>query len=106
MVSIISLKQNFFMKNVFSDAVLRNCGVPQGSILGPPLFLIYIINLPQALKQTGSYLYADNTCIFYQDNNVEKTERVVNKQFLDGLWTKSYQFILGMIKQKQFFFFE
>ena len=73
MVSIISLKQKVFvtLENVFSDAGLINCGVRQRSILGPLLFLIYIDDLQQALKETGSCLYADGTCIFYQDKDLE-----------------------------------
>ena len=42
-----------------------NCGVLQGSIIGPLLFIIYCNELPKALKSTKCILYADDTTIFY-----------------------------------------
>ena len=79
----ISQTESFFVKleNVFSNARLINCGVPQGSILGPLLFLTYTKDLAQALNETGSYLYADNNGVFYQDKDVEKIEKILNKEF-------------------------
>ena len=50
-------------------------------MLGLLFFVIYINDLPQALNEYGSYLKADNICIFYQDKDVEKTEKILNKEF-------------------------
>ena len=72
--SVIKLFQSYLsnrlffvtLGDVFSDAGLINGGVLQGSFIGSLLFLIYINDIPQGLNETASYLYADDTCIFYQ----------------------------------------
>ena len=53
------------------------CDVPQGSILGPLLFLLYINDLPQAIA-SDSLLYADDTCIVFQ----HKSEIEIEKQLI------------------------
>ena len=73
----------FSQKNfVFSEAGTLKYGVPQGSILGPLLFLLHVNDLSQSLSDAGSYLYADDTCIFHQYKDVKKIENVLNKEFL------------------------
>ena len=57
-------------------------GVPQGSILGSLLFLSHANDFPQSLLDAGFYLYADDTCIFYQNEDVQKFENVSDKEFL------------------------
>ena len=71
MVSFLSHKRAFFVSlgNVSLEAGTINCGVRQVSIIGPLLFLLYINDIPQALLNSYTYLYAYNTSILINIRN-------------------------------------
>ena len=77
------LTNRLFLVNIrdtLSDPCVISCGVPQGSILGPLLFLLYVNDMPQAV-QSDLLLYADDTCLVYSDKNVLNIEKQLNNDF-------------------------
>ena len=60
---ILSILESFLCDGQSSPLYITNAGVPQGSVLGPTLFLVYINDLPdKLLSRIG--IYADDTTLF------------------------------------------
>ena len=53
-------------------------GIPQGSVLGPLLFLSYVNDIHQCSNKLKFYLFADDTNILYADKNLKSLENIVN----------------------------
>ena len=59
-----------------------SCGVPQGSVLGPLLFLIYINDFHNSSEKLSFYLFADDTNLLYADKNLKSLEKMVNNELV------------------------
>ena len=79
--SYLSGRKQYVSINGSNSSYLSvTCGVPQGSVLGPLLFLIYINDLPRASSKLAFYLFADDTNIYYEAGSLAELQSVVNKE--------------------------
>ena len=62
-----------------SDLMTVDCGVPQGSVLGPLLFLIYINDLHKAIQYCKVHHFADDTNLFHTSQSVKNLNKLVNR---------------------------
>ena len=69
------------VNNIHSKPLIINCGVPQGSILGPLLFNLYINDLASASNLTVR-LYADDACLTYSHHNISSLENKINSELM------------------------
>jgi hypothetical protein len=76
-------KKTLNIKTVTSTPKEIKCGVPQGSVLGPLLFLMFINDLPPVIYNAEVVLFADDTNILITENNIsllnEKIQNVKNR---------------------------
>ena len=66
------------MNGYESGLTAINCGVPQGSVLGPLLFLLYINDRNQAIKSCKVHHFAGDTNLSCLSNSIKKLNEQVN----------------------------
>ena len=81
-----------------SNLKIIKCGVPEGSILGPLLFLLYINDLPQAYEYFMPILLADDTNLFATGYNLNDISQINNEVDNEYAWVKANKLSLNIDK--------
>ena len=94
-----------FGKNEKTSELEITCGVPQGSILGPLLFLLYVNDLHRASTILAPIMFADDTNLFYSHSNLQTLYNVVNRELEECVeWFRANKLSLNAGKTKYILF--
>ena len=93
------------LSKTFSTLLPSTCGVPQGSILGPLLFLIYINDISRSSNLLQFLLFADDTTLFFSWANKNELINMMNSELkLVSDWFKANKLSLNATKTNYILF--
>ena len=104
--SYLRNRKQFISYNDKSSSILDiTCGVPQGSILGPLLFLLYVNDLQKASNIVKPIMFADDTNILFSDKHITSLFSTMNNELKNiQSWFNSNKLSLNASKTKYIFF--
>ena len=95
-------KQKTLAGGELSDFCILTCGIPQGSILGPLLFILYINDLPSCGVYSKPRMYADDATLTFAAEDPDTLQVIMNSD-LDTIqtWLKVNKLTLNVKKKRQ-----
>ena len=82
-----------------SECLDVKCGVPQGSILGPALFILYVIDMCNVSKSLKYILFADDTNLFYAGKDLNEVCELVSRELnILHMWFQVNKLSLNVAK--------
>lgn len=91
-------------KNCFSTEIKSKWGVPQGTVLGPTLFILYINDIVNSVKNCKIQLFADDTVMYVTGDDTEKIIETLNGELNNVVdWLNNNSLSLNISKTKVMF---
>jgi hypothetical protein len=98
-------KQRVILNGEKSDWSALKGGVPQGSVLGPLFFLVFINDLPEVIQYSKVRLFADDSCLILSDTDTSRMTENINKDLnMIERWANKWKVDFSPPKTEAMFF--